>query len=63
MAKNPPKSPRKNPRFTWVFHRPLCLTENFSFRPCHFAYLRNVIARIADHSAKRIAELLPWNIG
>ena len=27
------------------------------------AYLRNVITRIGDHPAKRIAELLPWNIG
>jgi transposase len=27
------------------------------------AYLRNVISRIADHSARRIAEPLPWNIG
>jgi transposase len=26
------------------------------------AYLRSLIARIADHPAKRIAELLPWNI-
>ena len=24
------------------------------------AYLRDLITRIADHSAKRIAELLPW---
>jgi transposase len=27
------------------------------------AYLRQVISRIADHPAKHIAELLPWNIG
>ncbi|MGA7328255.1 MAG: IS66 family transposase [Rhodomicrobium sp.] len=27
------------------------------------AYLRQVIGCIADHPAKRIAELLPWNIG
>ena len=27
------------------------------------AYLREVIGRIADHPIKRIAELLPWNIG
>jgi transposase len=26
------------------------------------AYLRSLIARIADHPAKRIADLLPWNI-
>jgi transposase len=26
------------------------------------AYLRNIIARIADHPIKRIAELLPWNV-
>ncbi len=26
------------------------------------AYLRNVIGRIADHPARRITELLPWNI-
>jgi transposase len=26
------------------------------------AYLRTLITRIADHPAKRIAELLPWNI-
>ena len=26
------------------------------------AYLRTVIARIADHPAKSISELLPWNI-
>jgi hypothetical protein len=26
------------------------------------AYLREVLGRIADHSIKRIAELLPWNI-
>jgi hypothetical protein len=26
------------------------------------AYLRNVLSRIADHSARRIDELLPWNI-
>lgn len=26
------------------------------------AYLRHLIARIADHPAKRIAELLPWNV-
>jgi hypothetical protein len=26
------------------------------------AYLRDIIARIADHPMKRIAELLPWNV-
>jgi hypothetical protein len=26
------------------------------------AYLRDTIARIADHPARRIAELLPWNV-
>jgi len=26
------------------------------------AYLRDIIARIADHPAKRINELLPWNV-
>ncbi len=26
------------------------------------AYLRALVARIADHPAKRIGELLPWNI-
>ena len=26
------------------------------------AYLRDIITRIADHPAKRIDELLPWNI-
>jgi transposase len=27
------------------------------------AYLRDIIGRIADHPARRIHELLPWNIG
>jgi len=26
------------------------------------AYIRFVISRIADHPAKKIAELLPWNV-
>jgi len=26
------------------------------------AYLRDLITRIADYPAKRIAELLPWNV-
>ena len=26
------------------------------------AYLRSLITRIADHPAKRMDELLPWNV-
>ena len=54
------KSPAQYPSYSPLFRRSLIESAKLNaLNPQH--YIADVLARIADHPARRIAELLPWN--